>query len=117
MLIPNKSREELRIQLLEIRKRQKKLQEDAKLKSLSIKNNCTIFDIDSLIGILGVSLGLSKDDWSAPMSKIGLSALSHYPSRFTSSPKKSESNYICPDCKNTRKITLLTSIVDCLNCK
>lgn len=90
MLIPNKSREELKIQLLEIRKRQKKLQEDAKLKSLSIKNNCTIFDIDSLIGILGVSLGIPKDDWSAPM---------------------------CPDCKNTRKITLLTSIVDCLNCK
>ncbi len=93
-------REELKKELMEIRRRQKEFQDKQKSKTpYCLKQSNSIFDSDLVKGILG----------------IGIGELKSFPSR-TANHEEILPIKICSDCKGTGKIELFTSIVDC-ECK
>lgn len=113
--LENATKEGLRKELLLIKARQKKFQEDNKQKCNSITTSAAITSInyDQIIGIIGKGIGLEASqlsEWSAPLAAIGASALASFSSRMGDYQS-------CKDCKGTGKITLLNSVVTCDCCK
>lgn len=102
-----KDRDELRKELLKIRERQKKLQQEVKLKHVELT-----YDLQSdIINIASICLGITICPNNL-LTKLENGPLRSFSARLRCFPCES-----CSDCKGTKKITLLNSIVDCEKCK
>lgn len=124
-LLENANIEELKKELLLIKARQTKLKEQNKEKIEKWKlENLSGNGYDE-IRTVGLNIGTtfstgewsSVGEWSAPLAAIGTEALKSFRSRtgcYTCT-KGCCSSY-CSECKGTKKITLLNSIVNCEKC-